>query len=498
VPLRELRNARVTVIKELSPLPDADSKVNLLHMELFHHFSKVTIPTLYFAGVWEGLLAQSFHARSSAPYDLDYTSTNIDQREYLMNGMLAVAARHLSILRPTDRRYAHTAMSLLSGACASYRQMLNLEITAYNCDALIGTSVLIYCLSWCNLDFLEGHDPDDIGSKPLDLSRDQLFLLSPGVRHVFFTAWQVPGAQHTLFAKIAAEQPCGSLQDVLEKRGVDYEKVAHQFMGLYEDERFHGQGKGDIPSSGETTTASSPETVELARKPPTFNPSLFDAPPTTDLRIMNAMARQESRSAPQPPQSPNDALQASVDSYFRSIFCYSKVVTKLAIIVALQLKHDPSYSCSSSFYSVPSSTSSSSPCPAPGSSFSSPHAPVYPLPSRGDSNRYFLSFPIICLGPFLDLVVESDTRALVVLYHFYRCARDLLGTTETWWAAERSVVMERALRKELARRGFDRCLKGEIDGGERGRWGELKCPAQSKRTLFEAHAKGVASKSFSG
>ena len=406
---------------------------------------------------------------------------HITKREYLMNAMLAVAARHLSILRPTDTRYAHTAMSLLSSACSSYRRMLNLEITADNSDALIGTSILIYCLSWCNLDFLEGQDLEDPG-KRLDLSGDQLFLLSPGVRHVFFTAWQVPGAHNTLFARIASKKHCDALQGILENRGVDFEKVAHEFMAVYEDKRFHGQGRTAFPTSSagsSPATTSCPQTTgSLAQKPPFISPVLFDARQTTDLRIIHAMAREEVRHSPahqQPsPQSPaTQELQVnttpSVDnssSRFHSSFSYRRVAMKLSIIVALLLGDDECYSSS------PDPTSSPRPPPS---------TPIF-LPSRSDLNRYFLSFPIICLGPFLDMMFESERPALVVMYHFYRAARDLLGgTTETWWAAERAVVMEKVLRGELARKGFRTCLRREMEGTYKREQGEmLKCPMGRK------------------
>jgi hypothetical protein len=384
--------------------------------------------------------------------------------------MLAVAARHLSILRPTDTRYAHTAMSLLSSACASYRCMLNLEITTENCDAMIGTSILIYCLSWCNLDFLEGQDLESPDRKPLDLSADQLFLLSPGVRHVFFTAWRVPNVQHTLFAQLATQKPCSALQDVLDSRGVDYEKVAHQFMSVFEDERFHGQGnrRFDTSSPDMSSGYSSPEAGGRGAKPPVINPALFNSPQMTDILIMNALALQERPPQPSPQsETGGQDLHEDMGGYFRRIFCYRKVVTKLAVIIALFLGNNTLSNSSPSTYSTP----------------------IF-LPSRSDINRFFLSFPLIWLGPFLDLVMESDTRGLVAIYHFYRAARDLLGgTTETWWASERAVVMERLLFRELARRGFGRCLREEMEasGYEKGRWGELKCLKESRSAIYTSH-----------
>lgn len=41
---------------------DADERVNLLHMELFYHFEKVTVPTLSF-DIWPHMLQLSFQVR---------------------------------------------------------------------------------------------------------------------------------------------------------------------------------------------------------------------------------------------------------------------------------------------------------------------------------------------------------------------------------------------------------------------------------------------------
>jgi hypothetical protein len=41
----------------------ADPQINLLHLELLHHFEKETMPTLSLPEVWPKLLQQSFHVR---------------------------------------------------------------------------------------------------------------------------------------------------------------------------------------------------------------------------------------------------------------------------------------------------------------------------------------------------------------------------------------------------------------------------------------------------
>jgi hypothetical protein len=44
-----------------SPLPESDGPVNLLHMELLHHFEQLTIPSLAFNGIWPSMIQLAFH-----------------------------------------------------------------------------------------------------------------------------------------------------------------------------------------------------------------------------------------------------------------------------------------------------------------------------------------------------------------------------------------------------------------------------------------------------
>ena len=55
--------------RELSPFHEAEATVNLLHMELFHHFTQVTIHTLAFGSSWSELIHLAFHVSFSLnPY----------------------------------------------------------------------------------------------------------------------------------------------------------------------------------------------------------------------------------------------------------------------------------------------------------------------------------------------------------------------------------------------------------------------------------------------
>lgn len=65
--------------------------------------------------------------------------------------------------------------------------------------------------------------------------------------------------------------------------------------------------------------------------------------------------------------------------------------------------------------------------------------------------RYVCSFPVFCHGYFATMVQQKDSRALLLLYHFYRAVRVLFPPTRCWWAHKRAVGMENALREWLTR-----------------------------------------------
>jgi hypothetical protein len=69
--------------------------------------------------------------------------------------------------------------------------------------------------------------------------------------------------------------------------------------------------------------------------------------------------------------------------------------------------------------------------------------------------QLFYGFPILCCGPFAELMTQKDPRTLVFQLHFYRAARMLLAGGRCWWASERCCVMEKVILKELQTRGID-------------------------------------------
>jgi hypothetical protein len=417
--------------------PSLDGRVNLLHMELFHHFENVTAPTLAFTEIWGAMIRLAL------------------QEEYLMSAILAVAARHLSILQPDSPWYARAALILLSKACADFRAVLGRELTTSNCDARLGTAILIHYLTWCDLEFLDGQQlvddgdgtddgaPEGKSQRRLNLSHDKLFLLSPGVRQIFFMSWPVLQAQGSVFVGAAVHQACDIIDRIVEARGLNWKRVVRKFMDMYDDPRLrsdHRKRATRQPSDEEPSRLSSDprdESPGLAVRPCPERGSSSQVrglavrtvapPPSFDEYVLawlppgGTVARSKSLA-----MVPADA------TYVREAF--ESVVTRLAIILVFlddQTNQDPERT--SKLHSIPA-------------------------PSRTEIERYFLAFPLLCMGRFLELILVGDSRALAVLYHMYRAARVLISSPDSWWAIRRSAVMERVLRRELQTRGWEEWL----------------------------------------
>ena len=92
-----------------------------------------------------------------------------------------------------------------------------------------------------------------------------------------------------------------------------------------------------------------------------------------------------------------------------------------------------------------------------------PRNPLRPSPMNTvddmDVFTYAMSISILCFGPVVPLVLNCDTRALILFYQFYHCMNELLRGSSLWWCLERSAVLEVKIRNELRRRGISVCLR---------------------------------------
>lgn len=125
---------------------DGNPCINLHHLELLHHFSTATYK---FPGV--------DHATAEMSRQIAVKSGL--SAPYLMYEILAIAARHLSVLRPTQQEfYVHQATRLQTHAISLFNSTKP-DITADNCvsmflfSSLLGVHVLCDTLAFCDNDF---------------------------------------------------------------------------------------------------------------------------------------------------------------------------------------------------------------------------------------------------------------------------------------------------------------------------------------------------------
>lgn len=382
-----------------------------------------------------------------------------------MNAMLSLAATHLTMLCPNNERYNCAAMSFLTKSIQDFRTNLSAPITLENCDPLMGTAILIHYLSWCNLEFLEIQPGLEDDCSPeiahLDLAKDQMFLLSPGVRQIFFVSWPFFQRKNSVFVEIALLKPCNSLEDSLEPQNINFQINAHGFTDIFDDPVYSGNPRAPLPAAPPATPSSSSpppefcpsraEIFQLLTMPTTLTPDTdvqSSVHPTWDLNLVRDEQQEMSiypSLSPSPlprPLTPQAADLAetlsppSVHGDREAVLraAYDRMVARLSVVL-----------CFMPDAHFPSTANLLSPTPVP-------------MPQKADLEKYILSFPLLCFGPFLELILAGDSRALVVLYHFYRAARVLLPTWESWWCGRRASVMETLIRSELEARGLDACI----------------------------------------
>jgi hypothetical protein len=66
-----------------------------------------------------------------------------------------------------------------------------------------------------------------------------------------------------------------------------------------------------------------------------------------------------------------------------------------------------------------------------------------------DVSRVVYTFPIMFHPKFTHMLFESDTRIMILLYHFFRMVNRLLPKEECWWAARRAESFEVFLKQKL-------------------------------------------------
>lgn len=177
-------------------LGSVSTKVNLLHMKLFHHFESFTYQTLSFTRqIWNEALKFSF------------------EYEFLMHAILCISARHLAYLSPMEASYTTIARTHLSEALRLFREALSQPLTDANLDAILCTSALLHYEAWASTDFLSAENPDVAAG--YDASKDQLFALRAGMVHIFISAMLLIPHKTSIFLTQMTYRPTSPIQDAI-------------------------------------------------------------------------------------------------------------------------------------------------------------------------------------------------------------------------------------------------------------------------------------------
>ncbi|KAI1313134.1 hypothetical protein F5Y03DRAFT_390143 [Xylaria venustula] len=173
----------------------ADTAVNLLHMKMFHHFQTSTRQTLLWGEeAWDHVLQLSF------------------EFDYLMNAILCIAARHLSVVRPNDLTYRTMAVSQLCRASSGLRKELSRGGVSIHLDSFLATSMLLYYDTWTNADYFSASQDDGIAS---DVWTDRVFGFSSSLKRTLLACFQRLWEKPSILRQAIMKNPLDELTAVL-------------------------------------------------------------------------------------------------------------------------------------------------------------------------------------------------------------------------------------------------------------------------------------------
>lgn len=377
----------------------------------------------------EGISRTKFPVSSLYP-EWTYILTTL-QEPFIMVAILCTSALHLTTLCPQSARYSYYATTLMSKTISLFRQSLSRPLTKITSEANMGTALLINYISWCDLSFMDGVRNFNC------LVHDQLLFLSPGILHVWFQAIPIFIEEKSVFVKVTNRHPRLKIEQALAKRGHSGELFVKPLMDVWDDPRY--QRSGNLPAH--TTVhmpaikGSSHLLQELQRELVPANPLLgpsschndeHEPLPEQMMNYKKAIAKVmadslEAKGSPIPPRLPPSALDRAGFEY---------IVRRMSPLLVCQ-------------------TMASNSDQGTASDMLALHKNI---------EDFFYGFPVLCCGPFTELVARRDARALVLLFHFYRCARALLDPRRCWWARTRCCLMEKLIDEGLKSLGLSTSL----------------------------------------
>lgn len=276
------------------------------------------------------------------------------------------------------------------------------------------------------------------------LVHDQLLFLSPGILHVWFQTIPIFIEEKSVFLKVTNRNPRLEIEHALNKRGLNGKLFVKPLMDVWDDPRY--QRSQNLPthtSVHEPAIKGSWHLLQaLQRELVPANPRLgrpachsddHEPLPEQMMDYKKAIAKvmaasMEAKDSLIPPTGPPSALDRAAFEY---------IVRRMSPLLVCQT------TASNSDQGIASDM----------------------LALHENIEDFIYGVPVLCCGPFTELVARRDTRALVLLFHFYRCARTLLDPRRGWWARARCCIMEELIGKELKSLGLNIYL-GNFNGKE--------------------------------
>ncbi|RYC65402.1 hypothetical protein CHU98_g799 [Xylaria longipes] len=134
----------------------------------------------------------------------DYVLQLSFEFDYLMNAILCIAARHLSVIHPEDPTYRTVAASHLCRASSGLRGELSKGSTSIHFDAFLATSILFYYDTWTNADYFLPEQEDETVS---DAWTDRVFGFSFSLKKTLLTGFERAREKPSVFRQSLTKNP---------------------------------------------------------------------------------------------------------------------------------------------------------------------------------------------------------------------------------------------------------------------------------------------------
>lgn len=311
--------------------------------------------------------------------------------EYLMHAVLCVSASHLAFMSQNEH-YKTQSRKHLSCALRIFRESLGNGSIDDDSDAILATSALIYYEAWSSPDSLATENsPEETNEGILyRASDDQLLALASGMRHLFSSNKWGPLFNISLFSRTIMHRPIKVIESATLSLGRDPFEIECILAGFY----------------------NQPDTI-------------------SDYYVRQLPDQLISAETQPKENTYSDIQSAPIDFPTCAYDAYMNVATRLSILLSLLPgKKEGS--------ATPTGEN-------PLSSFALDMQPELLC----DVSRVVYTFSLMFHNNFMTMIHDNDSRALLLLYYFYRMVQHLLPKQDCWWASDRAEVMQQRLARRL-------------------------------------------------